>query len=413
MSPARLLAPTGGGADQTDFTLRRVQRLMQISVGLIALVFGVQSFAIALAGGTGLTPVLGELVLAVCMVSLLGVIVCNLVGRGASIANGVFAALYLLVLVLWPIAERDGVIPSDHPWTWFLCSLACACAVQAWNQIVAAGYVALASIGYGVSQILVMPPSEESLTTALLDTSYALVMGYLIVTLWMLFRTAAVTLDETRTAALLRYDEAVRQDTISAERIAVDGIVHDSVLAALQQAARADGPAAGAAARSMASRAIAVLVSAPTLDQTELDQRTSVQLLRRELVERVAAIDPGIRVVSRLEAELRPLPRDAAEALIRATLQALANSIAHAGDDAVHRSVTLTGGAAGVTVVVADDGVGFEPSAVDARRIGLRVSIIERMAVFGGDVVLDTAPGRGTSITLRWPAPEDGAGEQS
>ncbi|MGO2658702.1 sensor histidine kinase [Mycetocola reblochoni] len=407
MSPDRLLRPPRGVAPQPDFTLRRVQRLLQVSVALYALVFGTQSLFVALGEGTGLPPVIGEVVVAVCHLLVAGVAVAGLLGRGARQVNACFAIAYLLVIAMWPVLGSASD-PMGHPWTWFLCSLASACAVQAAGLVVSALYVAVASIGYGAAQFLVLPRSEVATTTALLDTSYALMIGYLIVTLWLIFRTAAVSLDTARNAALVRYDEVVRQDVVGAERIAVDALVHDSVLAALQTAARAEDAPGGRAARTMAARAIAVLVSSPDVDPDELRQRTSVAYLRRELASRVAASGAGAVFRDLLSAEGGTLPRDVAEALVRAATQALENSVAHAGGPGVNRCVTLRGGAGNVVIVVEDDGSGFVPATVEPRRLGLRVSIIERMAVFGGDVTLDTAPGEGTRVELRWPAPQDG-----
>ncbi|MGO3886406.1 MAG: hypothetical protein ACTJHU_08920, partial [Mycetocola sp.] len=159
MSADRLVRPRKDAPHQPAFTLGRVQRLLQISVALIALVFGSQSLMIALGSGSGLPPVLGEVVVTVTHAVLAGVVVAGFIGRGASIANGTFAVVFVIVLVLWPFfATSDD--PSYHPWTWFLCSLAVGCAVQAWNLTVAAVYVAVTSLGYGIDQLIVLPQSE-------------------------------------------------------------------------------------------------------------------------------------------------------------------------------------------------------------------------------------------------------------
>jgi signal transduction histidine kinase len=58
-----------------------------------------------------------------------------------------------------------------------------------------------------------------------------------------------------------------------------------------------------------------------------------------------------------------------------------------------------------VQLRVADDGRGFEPEAraVRSRRLGL-TSMHERAASLGGSLRIDSAPGRGTSVDLRFPA---------
>jgi signal transduction histidine kinase len=53
---------------------------------------------------------------------------------------------------------------------------------------------------------------------------------------------------------------------------------------------------------------------------------------------------------------------------------------------------------------VVDDGVGFDLDAVGAHRFGLALSVLDRMAAVGGCATVESAPGRGTVVRLRWPA---------
>ena len=52
---------------------------------------------------------------------------------------------------------------------------------------------------------------------------------------------------------------------------------------------------------------------------------------------------------------------------------------------------------------ISDDGRGFNYHDIPGRRLGVRVSIVENIEAIGGAVDLDTAPGRGTRVTLTWP----------
>ena len=96
-----------------------------------------------------------------------------------------------------------------------------------------------------------------------------------------------------------------------------------------------------------------------------------------------------------------------AEALYAATLQAMVNSFHHAGDDDVSRwvSVNKTPGG-GVVVEVGDTGQGFVVDEIPEERLGVRVSIIERMLGVGGVATVESQPGDGTVVTITWPAHE-------
>ncbi len=53
-----------------------------------------------------------------------------------------------------------------------------------------------------------------------------------------------------------------------------------------------------------------------------------------------------------------------------------------------------------ISFVVSDDGSGFSLGEVPADRLGLRLSVIERMTSIGGSAMIATAPGRGTRVAL-------------
>jgi signal transduction histidine kinase len=66
----------------------------------------------------------------------------------------------------------------------------------------------------------------------------------------------------------------------------------------------------------------------------------------------------------------------------------------------------VRGGGDDIVVEVGDDGCGFDPDAVPTERLGVRVSILERVASVGGAAVIDTALGEGTVVALHWPVPK-------
>jgi signal transduction histidine kinase len=98
---------------------------------------------------------------------------------------------------------------------------------------------------------------------------------------------------------------------------------------------------------------------------------------------------------------LRPA---AARALAHAVREALANVASHAGTGEAWVEVAL--GHDELLVTVRDKGAGFDPGRVAPGRLGVRRSIIERVAEHGGQATIRSARGQGTEVCLRWaPAP--------
>ncbi len=100
------------------------------------------------------------------------------------------------------------------------------------------------------------------------------------------------------------------------------------------------------------------------------------------------------------------LPAAHVEEVGAAVDQALANVLRHAG--ARHVWLYAEADGADVVVSVRDDGVGFtfDEAALRADgKYGLLRSIRGRIADLGGTVTVETAPGRGTELELRVPAP--------
>ena len=97
---------------------------------------------------------------------------------------------------------------------------------------------------------------QVTLTQAVLDSVYAIILGGVITIITTILRNAATAVDRAQQTALERYSHAVRQHAIEAERVQVDAIVHDSVLTTFLSAARAFTPEAKELAATMAGNAI-------------------------------------------------------------------------------------------------------------------------------------------------------------
>jgi signal transduction histidine kinase len=97
------------------------------------------------------------------------------------------------------------------------------------------------------------------------------------------------------------------------------------------------------------------------------------------------------------------VPAAVAAAIAHAVREALSNVAAHAGTGEAWIEIGPAE-PAGVRVTVRDEGAGFDPARIDQARLGLRRSITERIADWGGDSWIRSAPGQGTAVYLCWPA---------
>ncbi|MDO4646946.1 MAG: ATP-binding protein [Propionibacteriaceae bacterium] len=181
-----------------------------------------------------------------------------------------------------------------------------------------------------------------------------------------------------------------------------NSFIHDHILSAL--IAVANGLPDRAALRASARQA---------LDSLSRDTAPSVPVaaggLLGDIASRVGALAGDIRfdVATTSEGEVPP---EVAQAITEATLEAVRNSLCHAGDEgsSVRRTVTLTSDAASLTIEVGDDGRGFDPNEAPVGRHGVSGSIVARMRDAGGDALIHSAPNQGTTVSLKWTRPGPG-----
>jgi two-component system nitrate/nitrite sensor histidine kinase NarX len=103
----------------------------------------------------------------------------------------------------------------------------------------------------------------------------------------------------------------------------------------------------------------------------------------------------------------RALPSDVQIALYRVAQEGLNNVARHAGASAV--ALSLRAGPEGVELRIRDDGRGFDPALVAPEHFGLRI-MRERVDTIGATLAVDSAPGRGTQVVVRWADPATSEG---
>ena len=114
---------------------------------------------------------------------------------------------------------------------------------------------------------------------------------------------------------------------------------------------------------------------------------------------------PDLLVVTEVQQPLI-IPAQVAQALTEATLQAITNSVRHAGTVG-SRELRLGSTDSRVKVVIKDDGRGFRESRVPKSRLGVRLSIRARITDVGGRVAIQSQPGQGCTIAITWSPAQD------
>jgi signal transduction histidine kinase len=395
---------------RTAVTRAQVETISGRALGLFGLVFGAQTVPMALEQSAALIEGAGAALMAVLYGSLVAVAaasIAKLAVRGAAFA---FAALYVLALLAWPFLVTDpAVLAGQTPWLYYICTVATTAAVVALPAPVATVYTLIVPMIYGVIRLLPAGGEADPLL-AVLDAMYAIILGVVVLIIVVMLRQAAESVDTAQEAALQRYDLAARQHATENERVKVDALVHDSVLTTLLSAAAADSPEEQDLAARMARDAVKRLDEAGAAGPRALDSVGLPVLVRRLRAALTTFSAPfTVRVVNAGGVEL---PVEAVEALYSATVQAMVNSMQHADEPgrSTRRELRIRGVRLGGAVIeVADNGVGFERGEVPDERLGLRVSIEERMANAGGAAEIASRPGQGTLVTVSWPADDDEA----
>jgi two-component system nitrate/nitrite sensor histidine kinase NarX len=108
---------------------------------------------------------------------------------------------------------------------------------------------------------------------------------------------------------------------------------------------------------------------------------------------------PGVELATNIKAPLY-LPPDQLEQVQRVVREGLLNASRHA--QARQITVRLAAEGKDITIILEDDGRGFDPEAQRGDHFGLSI-MRARAARIGGRVEIDSAPGRGTRVIFNWP----------
>jgi two-component sensor histidine kinase len=387
-----------GGNPDLHRARERIERALFMSTGVGAVVFGgllaskISSQWSELLPSFAITAVLVAVILPATLTGLAWVLPIRLL-RG--VAGGI-AVCFVILQFLWvPSMVVPHLAAGAAPWTQGVNAAHATMAAAAWRN----KYVWL----YGVAQGPIVATTRylatgSDLRAALLDGLGAIVFCTILMLTAGALLEAAQQQDLVAARARAQAALEAASRTREREQARINAIIHDDIMSVLLYAAREEsGP-------RLAEQAEAALASIATLS---IDPDETPDYHPTEVVTalRAAVSDAGeaVEFWNSIDSTLN-VPAPVVEALTEAASEAVRNSILHGGDDpGISRVVRVTITDGGLLATIQDTGCGFNVRGVHDRRLGIRVSIFERMRLLkGGDAEIESRPGQGTTVSLSW-----------
>jgi signal transduction histidine kinase len=222
----------------------------------------------------------------------------------------------------------------------------------------------------------------------------------------------ALASQATMAVQMARLGERAREGAILAERNRIARDIHDT----LAQGFTGVVVNLEAASRTLRKHNVEVALEhiehARGLAQSCLDEaRQSVRALRPDALQHASLVQAAQAQVARMQpsgaraqVSIRgnpvPLTREVEAELLRIAQESITNVLKHAR--ATHVEVTLAYEQGGLSMTIADDGIGFDPAA-HHDGFGL-LGMHERARRIGAELSVTSSPGRGSCVTACVPA---------
>lgn len=391
------------GTAETEFerfTGKRMERILATVVAIGSAALGVQALFAAIGGMPSDVPMVRVLLLLIVYAPLVAMLVACVTGRAVRPIAGIFAVVYLIALAAWPfIVTSENSSDSGQPWIFFLVNVGVVAAMLAFPVRMQLIWAMGVPLVYGYVRLVEGEFTHTFWTKTAFDVSFTLILGIVIVSLGWMFRSVAAGVDEARGRAVASYAAAAAAAAAEEERVAMAALMHDSVLAALIAAERGDTDRARDLAVAMAREALTRLANTEAaVAQEGSDEPVNAARIVIEL--RRALSETGADAVVEERGGSASIPGRVARALVLAARQAIGNSVTHAGGRGLH--ILVTGRSdQGITVSITDTGPGFDLDDIAEDRLGIRASIIARMAGVAGTATIDS-DSSGTTVILGW-----------
>lgn len=377
----------------------RVQRVCYMGTGLGGIVFGLLLASKAASQSSELNPVFAVAAIAAGIVIPASFVIFAWV-LPLHALNGLaaFTVIFFVALqLLWlPAMTVNQMADQKAPWMWGVNAVQAVMTAVLVRHRIAFLYGALQGvIVAGIGWVA----TGNQARLSMLDGVGALVFCTILIAASLALVQAADQQDLFAARARANASIEATKRTREREQARIDAIIHDDIMSVLLVASR-EVPS-----RRLAEQAESALASIATLsidpdEAPDYERAEAIAALRAAVTDTAAQVE--FWHSSQGEA---PIPAAVIEAMTEAMSEAVRNSVLHAGvaDEYIQRIVTVKLSDSGVLATIQDTGRGFNLRSVNDRRLGIRVSIFERMRLLpGGSAQIDAHPGRGTTVTLVW-----------
>ncbi len=379
----------------------RVIRTLAFSVGLGSVVFTLLGLPAIVAQSPILDPIYVTVtsIIFCGLPPVLGALSFRVPVRVIRTLAGIHAASSFIFIGAWIGALQVPSVP-EIPWIINTIAVATSEAAIALPVIWAWVYLFAISALCGVVRFISYGGGDPTLAAQ--DSIMIVLISGFMLALLQLTLSAGKQQDRVALAAQRSAAADAAAQTLERQRTRYQAFTHDDVLATLLAAAH-DGAVPSEVTLRSARRAL------EKLDQLGNEQPlySLISLNDVDTHLRVAASSLDVPYESDLSnISTIHVPIDVCDALTEALTEAMRNSVRHAewaDGRAVRRLARAHQIAGGIEVTMSDDGAGFNPRRVGFDRLGVRLSILERVnSQPGGEATIVSARGAGTTVRLIW-----------
>ncbi len=376
----------------------KLEQLIRRLFALTILLASVETFANAFNQRELLTP-LGQVSIWLLLAVVVLIVATSWPKVGTDFFLYAYSGLSFLYMATWPLAIEDpALLPSEfQPWIWWVIGMGVVAMGVVAKPLFALVYLLVTTIAWFLLNTSYFGGAADPWVT-LQDSTYIFLFGGTILGLFILVRDSVKKVDLANSAVIQAAVAQASVDATERERQRIDALVHDRVLNTLLLAAKAKTKDEEQSAAKLAKEAISSL----RLAEREPDVSSTVsQLGLFRALKRVAEqMNPSIEVEIQ-SGGAEAIPRQVAQALTEATIQAIDNALRHSKARKIEL-VLQSIDERGVSIKLRDDGVGFRIDRIPRDRIGVRTSIFARLEAVAGKASVVTGLGEGTEISLEW-----------